>query len=82
MRLYPGNNMSYREIYDMVQACPEDCQKFRVTLPGDRKTPIERVIVHNLAGEPDHGHTTARPPPDWFSAEFADIRPRDAGSWK
>ena len=43
MRLYPGNNMSYREIYDMVQACP-DCQKFRVTLPGDRKTPIERVI--------------------------------------
>ena len=43
MQLYPGNDMSYQEIYDMVQLCP-DCQKRRVTLPGDRKTPRERVI--------------------------------------
>ena len=43
MRLYPGNNLSYREVYDMVQMCPQ-CQKFRSTLPGDRRKPIERVI--------------------------------------
>ena len=43
MKFYPGNNLSYRDIYDMVQSCP-DCQKRRVTLPGDRKTPQQRVI--------------------------------------
>ena len=43
MQEYPGNNMSYQEIYDMVQQCP-DCQKRRVTLPSDIKHPIERVI--------------------------------------
>ena len=43
MQTYPGNNLSYRIIYDWVQECAE-CQKRRVTLPGDIKRPIERVL--------------------------------------
>ena len=43
MNLYPGNNMSYKEITDMVELCP-DCQKHRITPRGSVKEPIKRVV--------------------------------------
>jgi len=41
-----------------------------------------RGMSVNQVDEVARDRRPARPPPDWFSAEFADNHPQDAGLWK